>query len=437
MRSTAVAAILGLVLVAACGDDGNGNGVPDAGPGSPDGSTGDPDAATGTPDAPVGTPDGDPGDDGGLTDAQVGDGGATGDAFAADALLPSDAFDPDALGPDALVPPDALVGDGGAAFACNPTGDYVEMNDATNDAFDGGTVEATGLTIAAGGDPFTIGGCTDPANVTTDYTDGDDFAFEITGTDPVWLTIDLTSPQGALADGLIAVVYDATDPQAPVDIAGAQLSDGSAIVVPVALAPGDYWIDVYYPDLTLAGDLTYQLTVSVLSCESPSAGDYTEANDGASSRGNDMVAVTFSPLTTVQTAVNTDAPEPSGVSGSSGDVRGLVGNTAMVTSAGDAFLDRDTFLISTGPDVDRLVLLLGWDDQNGAVTADMDLLVFPAGTGATEDIVGGGLNGSTVAEFGGAVVEPSSDYWVWAGTYATGATLPAGGTTYALTVCYH
>ena len=437
MRSAAIAAILGLGLVVACGDDGNGNGSPDAGPGFPDGSTGDPDASTGTPDAPVGTPDGGVGDDGGLTDAQVADDGGPGDdAITPDALVPDDALTTDASDPDAMIPPDALVLDGGAAFACNPTGDYVEMNDATNDVTDGGTEEATGLTIAAGGNPFTVGGCTDPTYASTDYIDRDDYSFSITGTESLWLTMDLTSPQGALADELVVVLYNVTDPQNPDLVAGAELSGGSAIVTPTALPPGDYILSLYSFNLSLAGTVTYQLTASVLTCDSPTSANYTEANDGASSRGNDMVAVTWGPLTTAATAVNTDSPEPSGVTGTSGDVQAVVGNTAMVTTAGDAYLDRDTFRISTAADVDRLILLVGWDDQNGAATVDMDVLVFPAGMVTADDIVGGSGLASTVADVAGAVVEPNSDYWVWLGAY-TGSNLPAGGTTYSVSICYY
>lgn len=441
MRSTAIAAILGLGFVVACGDDGNGNDTPDAGPGFPDASAGDPDAAPGTPDAAVDTPDGGVGDDGGLTDALVADDGGTGDdAFTADALVPGDALVTDAFDPDAVVSPDALGQDGGAAFACNPTGDYVEMNDATNDVFDGGTAEATGLTIAAGGTPFSIGGCTDPTHSTTDYVDGDDYTFEITGTDAVWLTIDVTSPQGALADGMLVGVYDVTDdPANPVFVGGGAVAGGAGIVAPMALAPGDYMIDIYNDDLALAGELTYLATVSLLTCEPATAADYTEANDGTDARGNDMVTATWgsTSITTALTSVTTDSPEPSGLTGSSGDVHGLAGNTAMVTSAGDSYLDRDTFLLSTGPDVDRLIVLVGWDDQNGAATADMDFLVFPAGEGDTDAIVGGSLEAGTEAEFGSAVVQPNSDYWLWLGAYEASTTLPAGGTSYGVAVCYH
>lgn len=418
MRISALLAGLGMIVLGACGDDGGVNGGVDAAP-SPDAPTGTPDAAPGDPDAGPGAPDAAPGD----PDATPG---------TPDALV-SDAAPPDALLPDALVP-----GDAGVQFGCAPTGDYVEMNEATNDTLQtGGSPEDTGLTIAAGGSPFTIGGCADPDQATGGYADSDDFEFQVTGTDFVWLTVDVTSPQGALADDLIVAIYDATDPTDPVLVDGAELVAGTAVVAPMALPVGTYWLEAFHPDTTLAGLVTYQATVSVLTCEGPAVADYTEASDGLASRGNDMVAVTYSPFDSSPTAVSTDSAEQSGVTGNAGDERALLGNTAMVTSAGDAYLDRDTFRISTGPGVDRLIFIVGWDDPGTSVVVDMDLFLFPAGMVQETDLVAAANQASTVVEFGGAVVEPETDYWLWLGTYASGATLPAGGTAYGVTVCYH
>src|SRR6185503_19089533 len=90
----------------------------------------------------------------------------------------------------------------------------------------------------------------------------------------------------------------------------------------------------------------------------------------------------------------------------------VTGTSADVTSVGDEYRDRDTYLIATGADTNELTVRVTWP---GGV--DLDFLVMPVPDGGTTPI--SLLDGTAVSMVGtelrtGAVL-PSTSYWLWVG----------------------
>jgi hypothetical protein len=345
------------------------------------------------------------------------DGGATPDATVND---PADA----APTPDA--PP---------AAACDATGDFTEANDTGNDVLGSGAPEASGQTSTLEG-TFTIAGCIDPGQATPDYLDADGFTFTVGGTDSIWVTIDLTSPEATAADGTEVWI---TDADVSAILASTAFVDGTAILPPTRLAPGTYGIVVVNGDTAVTEAFGYVGTVSAVQCTSLAGGtaDYVEANDGAEHRGNDIATVAYTGGTVVMlTADANDLPETTGITVAAGMSYLITGNTAHVTALGDEYLDRDTYSITTGGDVDRAAILVEWTDTTAPDDMDMDWWLWPAGN-VTANAVATGTTIAITDEAGGAAVDPNTEYWLWAGLYNDEPTISAEGEAYSITVCLY
>jgi hypothetical protein len=340
--------------------------------------------------------------------------------------------------PDArinLPPPDASPTDPDAnnTPVCTVTGDYVEAGESGNDPFANGTAEASGQSLTVEGS-YTIGGCIDPNQAAQDYVDADAFTFTVGGTDPVWVTLDATSADGTAADGTeVLITNEAVDTL----IDGAVLGDGNAVMAPARLDPGTYVLVVV--NSTATAPLSYQVTFSGLAC-TPLAGgtaDYVEANDGADNRGNDVATVAYGEEATevMLTANADDVPEDTGITAAAGMSYLITGNTAQVTPLGDDYLDRDTYSFTTGADVDRAAIIINWTDTTAPDDMDMDWWLWPAGNVTAMSAVSTGTIIGIVDEAVGTLVEPNTEYWLWAGLYNDGPTIPAGGEAYSITVC--
>jgi len=358
-----------------------------------------------------------------LPDADTTDAVPTPDADTTDAAPLPDADTTDAAPlPDAGPTPDAPVG-------CAPTGDYVEAADATNNLFETGSAsEASGQSF----DPmaptaFTIGGCIDPAYETADVADADFYDINIANDGMVRVEVENFGAPSALT-----VVIWATD---GTPLAVGSVTDSGVAVHGQALPAGDYWLSVYQELPSPTGAYTYRVTVTqypYADCVTlGGAADYTEANDGAGNRDNDMAEVVYSPSFAITpTASTTDVPEPTGVTAAAGADYKLAGTTASVASPGDEYLDRDTFAFATGPGVSEVFIRLNWPD----VDVDMDMLLFPM-DGLDALVAGATFISTSADETIITGVAPDSTYWVWAGTYDDAPTmLPQD---YSITICAH
>jgi hypothetical protein len=180
-----------------------------------------------------------------------------------------------------------------------------------------------------------------------------------------------------------------------------------------------------------AADLSAPINYKVrIVAESPCAAvtataNYTEANDGASNTGNDVMTVNFAADPSfVPTAATTDLPEATGATIDAMTPVRVSGSSASVAAGSDQYLDRDTYQVMTGASTNELAVRLGWQ---GAV--DLDYIVFEdtttAATGASTDA------STTPDEYATFAVKPNTSYWVWVGA-AKGSTGPAA---YDLSMC--
>jgi hypothetical protein len=153
---------------------------------------------------------------------------------------------------------------------------------------------------------------------------------------------------------------------------------------------------------------------------------YTEAHDGADSKGNDVVHYKFQQAQT-PTPQN-DAPEPSGIVLNTGDHSLIQGNAAFV-DYGEDYDDTDMYAIKTGTS-DVLTFRLDWLGNK----TDLDLLLFDANDMTFQYLdyaVNFDLYGPEVLVTG---VKPNTNYWLYVGS---GSDSLAGGlpSTYTVTMC--
>jgi hypothetical protein len=313
---------------------------------------------------------------------------------------------------DGSPPGDAVVGD---AAVVDCVGDHRESEDSNNNPFssdEGGMAERSGLSLMAGGPGFTVCGQIDPSQAIDQVADYDAYVFEVTGGESVNLRIELGATPGDTQLGLD--LYRVED-GLPVQVATVPFRNGFALVAGMSVPPGIYWISAVGWTLP-ARPIPYTITVSEnqLRCpRSPLAPDYFEAVDGEG-RGNDMVSVEL-PHQLTPTGAE-DQPEPTGLVLEPDAIALLHGSSANLVSAGDSYLDRDTFAIATGEATSELELRLSWAD--GAGDVDLDLYLFEAGApqnNYSADL--GATIGGTRDELLTVNVDPGRSYWLWVGAF--------------------
>ncbi len=316
------------------------------------------------------------------------------------------------------------------AFQCSAAGDYVEQDDAGNDLAHDGTPEDSGQTLGAAPSTFTLGGCIDTSfATTTDPPLADADFYVITLEADGFITGRVTSADGSAGDGGVAGVFDGDGNV----VTAATLAGGSGSMAPTYAVAGAYLVAVFHDDPDLASSFNYQVTLETVDCVATGVPlSYDEAGDLATNRGNDMFGVVYDPdFALNETVLATDAAEPTGVTVAAGESRRLRGNTGNVPVAlMSEYMDQDTFELTTGPDVTRLAFFTAW----AGTANDLDVIVVPADTIDVDAIVGyGGAIGGSI-ERAGAVVQPDTTYWVWAGNYQ-GSTPGTTGLRYNITVC--
>jgi hypothetical protein len=203
--------------------------------------------------------------------------------------------------------------------------------------------------------------------------------------------------------------------------------DGHGTLV-AHVTPGDWYITVgAFRDTDISSvPIAYKITVETDNagrCAQVLSGGYSEAIDGGSSVGNDMIEYDSAADPTKRLTNAADTAEPSGVVAAPGMQYRLTGIAANV-NASDDYTDRDTYELSSGT-ANELSIRLTWP----GTTRDFDFLVVPQNT---VQVIAAGLDNRMMeAEFETFAVKPNTTYWIWVGAY-DGAALPID---YDVTIC--
>jgi hypothetical protein len=306
---------------------------------------------------------------------------------------------------------------------------YTEKADSSNDpAADPDSnpaPEATGLTV--GNTPQILCGTINSGHFNPDSMTVDADAYRVT-TDGTDLIVRFSGAPAAAAFDFSVFVFD-TEPN-PALLFG---SHNSSLVpdhgaFPIALPAGTYDVVVSVhssADLTTPFDYRVEIAADrATRCPAVTApAAYTEAADGDGTN-NDVIAVDFDLDPAFQlTASGSDVPEATGLTIGVSPVR-ITGASANV-DADDDYMDRDTYVVRTGPATTELTLRLNW----GSSAVDLDYLVFPADR---TDEVGGSLRFEGNEEYNTIAVNPDATYRIWIGSHDGSVGLPA---TYDLTIC--
>jgi len=328
---------------------------------------------------------------------------------------------------DAAAPSDALLSD---ASVVDCLGDYRESFDRTNDPLtvENGEAEPTGFVLRGGTEPFTVCGQIDPAQSNDTVVDGDYYEFTVGGTTPVNVRIELTAPDGNQATDL-AIDLHQVDEGTPFFVASGPFRTDYSLIAGISLAPGTYWVNAvaFHP----APDNPVLYTISIerdtFTCPRVEVATYPESSDGAG-RENDMVAIQH-PDPPELTAAD-DSPEVTGIvlDPASGPVS-LQGQSAALGSDGDSYLDRDSYLVRSGPETNELEIRLSWPND----TVDLDVYLFAKDDPLDDYSVSLGASVDKMDdELFTVAIDPDRAYWLWVGAYQDGTGLPIS---YNATLC--
>jgi len=313
------------------------------------------------------------------------------------------------------------------------SGDHRESAEDTNDPFSSGSgsAERTGLTLASGDAGFWVCGQLDPGQAAGKVADYDAYEFTVEGDDPVNLRIELLASDAAKT--VIGLDLYRIDDGPPVQVASVPFRNGYALIAGLEVEPGTYWVSAAALPPDPDAPLGYAILVSenLLSCAPagpPVA--HLEAGDGKESRGNDTVQIHL-PDAPLLTKDEMDLPEETAIVLEPEAVLLVRGESAPVESAGDSYLDRDTYLVTTGATASELEVRVSWPD--GVV--DLDVNLFAAGD--PENSFSGDLGNESGPDRDVVMtlnVDPDHGYWLWVGAYDGGGKL-AEGITYDITLC--
>lgn len=309
-------------------------------------------------------------------------------------------------------------GDGGMQFQC----DYTEMADATNAMLAG--AESTGL--STGTTALTICGAINNGhfNTSLEVVDGDFFELTVpTESDLIVHVLGngIETPEEVLMQ---------INQQGQFDFFGFGSREGNHATIATHLMPGDYTIAVGAVNPTdLASNINYQIRVSL---DTPATrcptttGTATHA-EGTDNGANDVVSFDSARNPESQlTTSTTDSPEATGIAAAPGTSYLVTGSLADVAAIDD-YMDRDTFMFTTGTTTDQLTVRLNWP----ATDADLDFRVYPASTTDPLSIVGGLDNADAEDELETFAVKPNSTYWLWVAA-EDGSSAPAA---FSATIC--
>ena len=240
------------------------------------------------------------------------------------------------------------------------------------------------------------------------------------------LLINLTGNVGALTR--VVVQVGTTGGQSR----NVALFEGDHATASVRLPAGEHIVAVgAFNGTDIAAPIPYTITLvpdapATRCAKVTAAANFTEANDGATNNGNDMISVDdgASPPTRL-TVSPADNPEPTALTLASGTNYRITGSSAAVDPA-DSYEDRDTFLFTTGATTTQLSVRLNWT----STSADFDYRVFPPAS--TLSVTGALTTGLVEDEFQTFAVKPNTMYWLWVGAYDGATGQP---TAYDATLC--
>lgn len=314
--------------------------------------------------------------------------------------------------------PDAAASSDDAAPSPDATivqcmADHQESLEATNDGIlnPNNEVEPTGLVLSSQSD-FSICGEISPDQADGDFADVDVYEFDVSGQQELRLHLQTDSAVGT--EGLELSLFAADGPSQ----VASGLLQGKNAVISRSLAAGTYWVAVVAKTQGLQSPVGYRIVASKspIDCEaSMTAADYSEAQDGAEHRGNDVVIVDYGTSQVFSKTPDTaDSPESSGLVVTPANDRTITGLSANVDALDD-YRDRDTYLIKTGASTDELSVRLGWDHD---AAVDFDVHLFAANQVLPDLSVGAGSSvGTTSDELATLAVTPDTEYWIWVGLY--------------------
>jgi hypothetical protein len=319
------------------------------------------------------------------------------------------------------IPDGAPMGDAGApdAAVVDCSGDHRESAESANNPFsETGAAERTGLSLAAEGAGFWVCGQLDPAQAIEQVVDYDAFEFTIDGNRAVNLRIEMVASQAIGAD-LDLELYRVPDGPAQEVATGIPVRNGVALIAGLTVPRGRYWVSAAaWRPPELEGPVGYAIRVTENQETCPSAmqmPDYQESGDGMDSIGNDTVQIHLPNAPPVLTEDEKDAPEDTTPLTLEPDaVLYMTGESGAVETDKDSYLDRDTYLVTTGPTTGELELRLKWPDDG----TDLDVHLFAAGDPAIDYSNALGTEAGVIRdELMTVNLDPGADYWLWIGAY--------------------
>jgi hypothetical protein len=327
--------------------------------------------------------------------------------------------------------PDARPNDAAVDSPPMLTCGYNEMADATNDELFTQTSvpEASGLSFAQA---FQLCGKLDSSHydAQSQRVDSDSYQFTVPAASSA--IVYFVAPG---ADNFDNVIVEISTTQGGLSATG-EFVGNFAVTAREDLPPGDYMITVTaYDAAAPTAALDYKINVLIDSptrcTKASAAANYTEAADGLTADGNDVIEVRYGGQPRRKlTDSALDMPEPTGITVAAGGTYRITGENTMPAvspaSWADSFQDRDTYLVTMGADANTLSVRLNWP----GTTADFDFFVFPADSPI--ELANGWDGGNMEDEFVTTAVAPNTSYLIWAGVDDASTGQPIN---YDLTVC--
>jgi hypothetical protein len=317
-----------------------------------------------------------------------------------------------------------------ACSACPACGDNRDVCDYHEHA-DPGSVEVTGL--AVGEHAINLCGTIDGGNRDPVTTEVDSDSYRVTVGGDGQLLVEITGDaELSVFDAVTVRVFDTG--AAPRLLAqgelGYRVAEHGAFVATVP--PGDVDIVVSARSQSdLIGSLAYRVRILAdpgLACPALHGGphSYSEADDGDAQTGNDVALADFTKdpaIVADPLGSNPEATHLTIVPGDPSTITGIAGSVGR----GDAYLDRDTFAITTNEVANELAIRLDWLET----TVDLDTMLLDPATLAP--LVVATRASTKDHEFAVVAVRPRTTYWLWVGRFA----MPSGPPSepYDVTIC--
>ena len=323
--------------------------------------------------------------------------------------------------PDAMPVPDAAPPDATPLAPC----DYNEMQDFGANDFN---AEDSGVTQSAA--PIVLCGTVASADLSGQITgniDEDLISFSVANDGNYLMRLTAVG-----LDAGITISFRLQDSGGNTVGTGLFFSGHAVLAMP--LTAGAYTMDMVATGSAPNNNEGYRFTVSTDAPDTrcvtiTSAANYTEAHDGQTNTGNDVVSIGLAGGDSI-IAGTAEATNLTLTSGTSSRITGSSG--LSIALYGDQYVDRDSFQITTGATTNQLDVRINWAGSSD----DLDGYLFPvpaSGDTTIDDVGALTSTSSTGPEFGSLAVNPGQSYLLWVGDYIGGAgslTLP-----YDITVC--